>query len=48
MTSKVDQISQVVQTNSATAEELAASTEELASQSQIIKTEISKYTLKSK
>ncbi|GEP64743.1 methyl-accepting chemotaxis protein [Clostridium beijerinckii] len=48
MTSKVDQISQVVQTNSATAEELAASTEELASQSQIIKTEISKYTLKNK
>ncbi|WP_238901230.1 methyl-accepting chemotaxis protein [Clostridium sp. YIM B02500] len=48
MTSKVDQISQVVQTNSATAEELAASTEELAAQSQIIKTEISKYTLKNK
>lgn len=48
ITSKVDQISQVVQTNSATAEELAASTEELASQSQIIKTEISKYTLKNK
>ncbi|NRT91199.1 methyl-accepting chemotaxis protein [Clostridium beijerinckii] len=48
MTSKVDQISQVVQTNSATAEELAASTEELASQSQIIKTEILKYTLKNK
>ncbi|MFL0168098.1 methyl-accepting chemotaxis protein [Candidatus Clostridium helianthi] len=48
MTSKVDQISQVVQTNSATAEELAASTQELASQSQIIKTEILKYTLKNK
>ncbi|WP_026885943.1 methyl-accepting chemotaxis protein [Clostridium beijerinckii] len=48
MTGRADQISQVVQTNSSTAEELAASTEELASQTQIIKTEISKYTLKNK
>jgi methyl-accepting chemotaxis protein len=46
MTARVNQISQVVQTNSATAEELAASTEELASQTQLIKTEMSKYTLK--
>jgi len=46
MTAGVDQISQVVQTNSATSEELAASTEELVSQTQLIETEISKYTLK--
>ncbi|BCZ48804.1 methyl-accepting chemotaxis protein [Clostridium gelidum] len=45
MTAGVDQISQVVQTNSATAQELAASTEELVSQTQLIKTEMSKYTL---
>ena len=46
MTAGVEQISQVVQTNSATAQELAASTEELVSQTQIIETEMSKYTLK--
>ena len=46
MTAGVDQISQVVQTNSATAQELAASTEELVSQTQLIETEMSKYTLK--
>lgn len=42
----VDQISQVVQMNSATAQELAASTEELVYQTQLIETEISKYKLK--
>ena len=46
MTSGVDQISKVVQTNSATSQELAASTEELVSQTQLIETEMSKYTLK--
>ncbi|BCZ48736.1 hypothetical protein psyc5s11_48030 [Clostridium gelidum] len=46
MTAGVYQISKVVQTNSATAQELAASTEELVSQTQIIETEMSKYTLK--
>jgi len=45
MTAGVDQISQVVQTNSATAQELAASTEELVSQTQLIETEMAKYTL---
>jgi Methyl-accepting chemotaxis protein len=45
MTAGVDQISQVVQTNSATAQELAASTEELVYQTQLIKKEVSKYTL---
>ncbi|OPJ58368.1 methyl-accepting chemotaxis protein [Clostridium chromiireducens] len=46
MTSGVDQISQVVQTNSATAEELAASTEELVSQTQLIESEMDKYKFK--
>ena len=46
MTAGVDQISEVVQTNSATAEELAASTEELVSQTQLIETQIAKYSLK--
>lgn len=46
MTAGVDQISQVVQTNSATAQQLAASTEELVSQTQLIETEMLKYTLK--
>ena len=46
MTAGVDQISQVVQTNSATAQELAASTEELVSQAQLIETEMGKYILK--
>jgi len=44
MTYGVEQISQVVQTNSATAQEIAASSEELVSQTQIIEIEISKYT----
>jgi len=46
MTYGVEQISQVVQTNSATAQEIAASSEELVSQTQIIEIEISKYTFK--
>lgn len=46
MTAGVDKISHVVQTNSATAEELAASTEELVSQTQLIESEMSKYTLR--
>lgn len=46
MTAGVDQISQVVQTNSATAQELAASTEELVYQTQLIEKEVLKYTLK--
>ena len=45
MTAGVDQISEVVQTNSDTAQELATSTEELVSQTQLIKSEIAKYTL---
>ena len=46
MTARVDQISQVVQSNSTTAEELAASTEELVSQTQLIENEMLKYKLK--
>lgn len=45
MTSGVEQISQVIQTNSATAQEIAASSEELVNQTQLIEKEISKYTL---
>ncbi|MBW3013929.1 hypothetical protein KY335_01655, partial [Candidatus Woesearchaeota archaeon] len=39
----VDQISEVVQTNSATAEQTAAATEELASQAQLLEEKISKF-----
>ncbi|OOM76679.1 methyl-accepting chemotaxis protein II [Clostridium puniceum] len=46
MTSRVHKISDVVQTNSATAEETAASTQELASQSQLINDKLSIYKLK--
>lgn len=41
----VDQISSVVQTNSATAEESAAASEELSSQAQMLKTLVSKFKL---
>ena len=41
----INKISEVVQTNSSTAEEIAASAEELASNSQIIKEDISTYNL---
>ena len=47
MTVRVNKISDVVQTNSATAEEIAASTQELASQSQLISDKLSVYKLKS-
>ncbi|WP_373266391.1 methyl-accepting chemotaxis protein [Hungatella hathewayi] len=43
----VDQISSVVQTNSATAEESAAASEELSGQAQMLKELVSKFTLKS-
>lgn len=46
VTQGVDQISSVVQTNSATAEESAAASEELASQSQILKNLVSQFRLK--
>jgi methyl-accepting chemotaxis protein len=46
MTYRVHKISDVVQTNSATAEETAASTQELASQSQLIHDKLSVYNLK--
>ncbi|AOR22254.1 methyl-accepting chemotaxis protein [Clostridium taeniosporum] len=46
MSVRVDQISEVIQTNSATAEETAAATEELASQAEILEQEISKFRLK--
>jgi len=42
----VEQISVVVQTNSATAEESAAASEELSSQAQMLKEHISKFNLK--
>lgn len=41
------QVSQVVQTNSATAEESAAASEELSSQSALLKTQVSHFTLRS-
>ncbi|MDE7330658.1 MAG: MCP four helix bundle domain-containing protein [Lachnospiraceae bacterium] len=43
----IDQISSVVQTNSATAEESAAASEELSSQSQLMKSLIGRFKLKS-
>jgi methyl-accepting chemotaxis protein len=46
MTSRVDKISDLVQANSATAEETAASTQQLASQSQLIHDKLSIYNLK--
>ena len=39
----IDQISQVVQMNSATAEETAASCEEISGQSDILKNQISRF-----
>lgn len=42
----IDQISSVVQTNSATAEENAASSEELSGQAQVLKSLVSKFKLK--
>ncbi len=46
VTQGVDQISSVVQTNSATAEESAAASQELASQSQILKNLVGQFRLK--
>ncbi len=48
VTMGMDQISSVVQTNSATAEESAAASEELSSQSQLLKSLVSRFTLRSK
>ena len=41
----VDQVAQVVQTNSATAEESAAASEELYSQAELLKNMVSKFSL---
>ncbi|MBN1066409.1 HAMP domain-containing protein [Clostridium botulinum] len=46
MSVKVDKISEVIQMNSATAEETAAATQELASQAELLEQEISKFRLK--
>ncbi len=46
LTVGIDQISSVVQTNSATAEESAAASEELSSQSQLMKNLVGKFKLK--
>ncbi len=48
VTMGMDQISSVVQTNSATAEESAAASEELSSQSQLLKSLVSRFKLRSK
>ncbi|RKD33309.1 hypothetical protein [Lacrimispora algidixylanolytica] len=42
----LSQVSSVVQTNAATAEESSASSEELAAQAQILKQEVNKFQLK--
>ncbi|NBI10422.1 HAMP domain-containing protein [Colidextribacter sp. OB.20] len=47
LTVGIDQISNVVQTNSATAEESAAASEELSSQSQLMKNLVERFQLKS-
>lgn len=47
LTVGIDQISNVVQTNSATAEESAAASEELSSQSQLMKSLVGRFKLKS-
>lgn len=46
VTTGVDQISKVVQTNSATAEESAAASEELSGQAQLLKTLVGRFQLK--
>ncbi len=48
VTMGMDQISSVVQTNSATAEQSAAASEELSSQSQLLKSLISRFKLRSR
>lgn len=46
VTTGIDQISDVVQTNSATAQESAAASEELSSQSQLLKSLVGRFKLK--
>lgn len=46
ITEGTDQISSVVQTNSATAEESAAASEELSGQSQLLKEQVARFTLR--
>lgn len=46
VTEGTDQISSVVQTNSATAEESAAASEELSGQSQLLKEQVGRFTLR--
>jgi Methyl-accepting chemotaxis protein (MCP) signaling domain. len=48
VTMGMDQISSVVQTNSATAQQSAAASEELSSQSQLLKSLVSRFKLRSK
>lgn len=48
VTTGMDQISSVVQTNSATAQESAAASEELSSQSQLLKSLVARFKLRSK
>jgi len=45
VTTGMDQVASVVQTNSATAEESAAASEELSSQSELLKKQVSQFTL---
>ena len=46
MTQGIDQISSVVQTNSATAEESAAASEELSGQAQVLKNLVGQFKLR--
>ena len=46
VTTGMDQISSVVQTNSATSEESAAASEELSSQSQLLKSLVTRFKLR--
>jgi len=48
ITQGIDQVSQVVQTNSATAEESAAASEELSGQAELLKNMVSEFKLKNK
>ncbi len=48
ITTSMDQVASVVQTNSATAEESAAASEELSSQSGLLKEQVSQFTLREK
>ena len=46
ITTGIDQISQVIQMNSATAEETAASCEELSGQSKLLKDQVARFRIK--